>query len=285
MFRLRFANRFKADTKKIVTIDEYLNLPMKEAKRCVVQPKDGELEEVIEKAVNELGNNADLNFIDTHHITYMEELFRDTDFNGDISRWDVSNVLNMTAMFKDSSFNGDLSKWKFNPECDTLVMFDNCPAGARYGQSAEELRGYKKLSSSEMKEVLERMADYIKRKYSLEFDDLKKIEIESTRPDYGVLDVHVNSEYIERKMERGYHDFFNDMIISFEVCPEGFDTYEEGVPVMILGIQDVGGEDDFFLSISFAEFDPNNILIDGGYIEILVDELFDGLWDFLKRTK
>ena len=38
MFRLRTSNRrfFRADTKKIVTIDEYLDLPMKEARKCMV---------------------------------------------------------------------------------------------------------------------------------------------------------------------------------------------------------------------------------------------------------
>ena len=170
MFRLRFSNRFKADTKKIVSIDEYLGLSMREAKKCKVQPKTNkELIDVVNKAVDELGNDADLNFIDTYHITDMSDVFSENygpvDFNGDISKWDTSNVTdmsymfylngkfngnisnwdvskvrNMTSMFKATNFKGDLSRWNISPACDTSDMLMDCPLDDVYGENAEKLK-------------------------------------------------------------------------------------------------------------------------------------------------
>ena len=72
-----------------------------------------ELDDLIVKLIDERGNEADLNDIDTSKITTMESLFRNyQDFNGDISEWDVSNVTNMSQMFESCyKFNGDISKW------------------------------------------------------------------------------------------------------------------------------------------------------------------------------
>lgn len=77
-----------------------------------VRPKTKkELEKIIKETIEEQGNNADLNFIDTSLIINMEYLFKNSRFNGNISEWDVSNVLSMTGMFANSSFNGDISNW------------------------------------------------------------------------------------------------------------------------------------------------------------------------------
>ena len=70
-----------------------------------------ELKDLIDKLIQERGNNADLNDIDTSEITDMEKLFYTSKFNGDISEWDVSNVTNMEYMFYLSKFNGDISEW------------------------------------------------------------------------------------------------------------------------------------------------------------------------------
>ena len=78
-------------------------------------PKDKkELKELVDKLIEERGNEADLNDIDTSKITDMQYLFSLSDFNGDISEWNVSNVTNMKHMFNGSKFtgeNGDISDW------------------------------------------------------------------------------------------------------------------------------------------------------------------------------
>ena len=84
-----------------------------------------ELETIVDKLINERGNNADLNDIYTGYITDMSCLFENTTFNGDISKWDVSKVIDMEAMFFGSNFNGDISKWNVSKVKNTKEMFKN----------------------------------------------------------------------------------------------------------------------------------------------------------------
>ena len=85
-----------------------------------------ELLELINQLIEERGNEADLNDIDTSEITDMSYMFNYSKFNGDISNWDVSNVKNMQEMFYNSKFtgeNGDISKWDVSNVKDMDYMF------------------------------------------------------------------------------------------------------------------------------------------------------------------
>ena len=109
---------------------------------------------IIDKLLEERGNEADLNDIDTSKITTMYNVFKNSDFDGDISDWDVSNVTSMVSMFDNSkftgkngdisnwdvsnvghmawmfyksSFNGNIDNWKISDFCDVYHMFLKCP--------------------------------------------------------------------------------------------------------------------------------------------------------------
>ena len=85
-----------------------------------------ELLELINQLIEERGNEADLNDIDTSEITDMSYMFNYSKFNGDISKWDVSNVKNMQEMFYNSKFtgeNGDISKWDVSNVKNMWHMF------------------------------------------------------------------------------------------------------------------------------------------------------------------
>ena len=86
-------------------------------KREVVKATNETIHEIVKQAIAELGNEADLNFIDVSEVTNMSHLFEMEEtksFNGDISRWDVGQVADMGRMFAYSQFNGDISRWDVN---------------------------------------------------------------------------------------------------------------------------------------------------------------------------
>ena len=73
---------------------------------------------------------ADLNWIDTSHITNMMYLFDDffsKEFCGDVSDWDMSNVTNTRYMFyRCEKFNCDVSKWDVHNVKLMGNMFSEC---------------------------------------------------------------------------------------------------------------------------------------------------------------
>ena len=111
-------------------IKEGLKITSKTRVNEVYHPKDrNELKELIEKLLDERGEDANLNDIDTSEITDMSELFYGLDpHNIDISKWDVSKVIDMSWIFyRCYNFNSDLSKWDVSNVKDMYGMFDNTP--------------------------------------------------------------------------------------------------------------------------------------------------------------
>lgn len=84
---------------------------------------DDNIKDVVEFAIKALGDNANLNWIDTSKVTNMQGLFSHKVFIGDISRWDVSNVDDMSIMFAFSEFSGDISKWDVSNVTTMQWMF------------------------------------------------------------------------------------------------------------------------------------------------------------------
>ena len=110
------------------------------------------IKQIVEEQIELLGNEADLNHLDTSEVTNMGLMFfmhsqftsdiskwdvsnvtnmigtfSLSQFTGDISTWDVSNVTDMGGMFKESQFNGDISKWDVSNVTDIEKIFDDCP--------------------------------------------------------------------------------------------------------------------------------------------------------------
>ena len=87
-----------------------------------------ELKALVDRLIEERGNEADLNDIYTGYVTDMSGLFANRKhFNGDISGWDVSNVENMNGMFfYCKSFNQDLSRWDVSNIKDMSLLFYCC---------------------------------------------------------------------------------------------------------------------------------------------------------------
>lgn len=87
-----------------------------------------ELIKLISELLDERGNEADLNDIDTSKIDDMSNLFSSfTKFNGDISLWDTSKVTTMLGMFDGChKFNCDISNWNVGRVKNMTMMFNNC---------------------------------------------------------------------------------------------------------------------------------------------------------------
>ena len=138
-YKLKLINEMDKDKRELILsffkfsksvnhcfIKEQFTLTDKEIENIstFLKPKNKkELEIMVYKSIEILGNEADLNFIDISNITNLFDFFYSSDFNGDISEWDTSNVKYMNNMFFKSSFNGDISNWNTSKVEDMGYMF------------------------------------------------------------------------------------------------------------------------------------------------------------------
>ena len=87
-----------------------------------------ELKALVDRLIEERGDEADLNDIYTGYVTDMSGLFANRKhFNGDVSGWDVNKVVNMESMFEYCyDFNQDISRWDVSNVENMSSMFRFC---------------------------------------------------------------------------------------------------------------------------------------------------------------
>ena len=99
-------------------------------------PKNNiELSYLLDKLIDERGNEGDFNDIDTSEVDDMSNVFNvlfknplksPYKFNGDISKWNTSNVTSMINMFYGcQKFNCDISNWDVSKVVSMEGMFEN----------------------------------------------------------------------------------------------------------------------------------------------------------------
>lgn len=104
---------------------EYLSAKVKPT--VIVVPSSKELNEIVHNEIERLGNDTDLNHIDTSKVTSMQFTFYRTDFNGDVSKWNVENVTDFTFMFAaNEKFDGYLGDWNMH----SAILLDSMFNGA-----------------------------------------------------------------------------------------------------------------------------------------------------------
>ena len=93
-------------------------------KDLIVADDKYHLLELINVAIQEFGDDCNLNWIDTSEITDMSQLFDNSNFNGHIELWNTSKVetFRQTFYFAEN-FNGNISNWDVSNAADMGFMF------------------------------------------------------------------------------------------------------------------------------------------------------------------
>ena len=89
----------------------------------IVKVDQPAIKDSIKYSIKVLGDECNLNFIDTELINDMSFMFYNSKFNGDISSWDVGNVTDMSFIFDNSEFNGVISNWDVESVTNMMFMF------------------------------------------------------------------------------------------------------------------------------------------------------------------
>ena len=107
----------------MINIYEYLLVKNKKTKTMIEATNDT-IKDIVSHEIEQLGFEADLNYIDVSKVTDFRNAFRLKKFNGDISEWDVSNAIMMDQMFEGClEFNCDLGNWNVSNVTSMTKMF------------------------------------------------------------------------------------------------------------------------------------------------------------------
>jgi surface protein len=182
MARMFAESKFSGDiTKWELSIDRVdvnsifasCNIPLScRPKLKSVLANNGNIKTLVERALQILGNDADLNFINVSNVTNMAALFKGSSFSGDISKWNVSNVTDMTRMFAESKFSGDITKWELSIDrVDVNSIFASCniPLSCRPKLKSVLAR------NDNIKETVNRAINYFGSEADLNFIDVSNV--------------------------------------------------------------------------------------------------------------
>ena len=182
MARMFAESKFSGDiTKWELSIDRVdvnsifasCNIPLScRPKLKSVLANNGNIKTLVERALQILGNDADLNFINVSNVTNMASLFEGSSFSGDISKWDVSNVTDMTRMFAKSKFSGDITKWELSIDrVDVNSIFASCNIPLSCRPKLKSVLAH----NDNIKEIVNRAINYFGSEADLNFIDVSNV--------------------------------------------------------------------------------------------------------------
>ena len=149
----------------MMNIFEYLLSKSRPKDNNIIEVNDENIYDIVNKEIERLGVNADLNHIDVSMCTsfYDEKtkigLFEQSGFYGDVSEWDTHNVIDMTNLFFNcNKFNSDISKWDTSNVKSMRNMLRgcvsfNCDIGGWDVSNVESMHGMFRRCSNFNKDI------------------------------------------------------------------------------------------------------------------------------------
>jgi len=74
---------------------------------------------------NSLTTINNINQWNVSNVTFMDDLFSNSNFNDNLSNWNVSSVINMNSMFQSTPFNYNINSWNVSNVQTFASMFSN----------------------------------------------------------------------------------------------------------------------------------------------------------------